>query len=170
LRTFGALELLAKCDAKEQCLGLSQGDTMGRRMMISVAILVGVGLAIFFGGRLVHSQARIDVVSFERIKSGLTQREVEKIIGAVPGDYGVGTGVVLWNDLHVFDETFVEMPATKKWLGQKNAICVTFDVNGKSFDRAFPKVYREHDSNFDRLIGIIGLTEKKALTYVIPTK
>ena len=41
-----------------------------------------------------------------------------------------------------------------------SAICVWFDANGKAADYEVFDVYREHDSNFDRLLAWLGLKAK----------
>src|SRR5437870_3671391 len=132
-----------------------------RRMLISVSILALVALGIFVGGWLLQPKPRIDRAAADQIKPGMTLREVEEIIGVPPGDYGVGKGETqpTWESLQW---PFKRPPhTTQEWLGQENAISVWIDDDGKVTGHSFQPVYREYDSTFDRLLGMIGLKQKK---------
>jgi hypothetical protein len=130
-----------------------------RRVLISMSIPAVLAIGIFVGGWLLQPKPRINQETLDGIKVGMTLSEVEATIGAPPGDYGVGKGEIeFW--------TGREPPRGKlrndykAWLGQTGAICVWFDANGKAADYEVFDVYREHDSNFDRLLAWLGLKAK----------
>jgi hypothetical protein len=139
---------------------------MRRRVLLSVSILAVLAIGIFVGGWLLQPKPRIDQESYDRIKVGMTLAEVEAIIGAPPGDYGVGTGEIeVWFtwEVKTGDVHWPRLPAgeRKEWLGQQHAITVWVNAAGKVVDHSMPPVFREYDSTFDRLLGMLGLKDKK---------
>jgi hypothetical protein len=127
------------------------------RLWISVSILAVVAVGLFVGGWLMLPKPRINEESFGRIKIGMTQAQVEEIIGAPPGDYGVSKC-----ELDVWHSDSMRLPAwtCKQWLGQHDAITVWLDAEGKVADLSIWPVFRDYDSTFDQLLGYIGLKEK----------
>jgi hypothetical protein len=132
------------------------GAAMRRRMLISVSILAVLAIGVFALGWLLQPKPRIDQETLDKTKVGMTRSEVESIIGAPPGNYGVGEGTIeFWSGRRP-----LQHQEHKVWLGQKHAIRVWFDAEGKVYERDFVVVYREYDSSFDRILGFFGLKEK----------
>jgi hypothetical protein len=103
-----------------------------RRPILGVTVL---GLVLATAGALLlvlrPPAPRIGSESFDAIRKGMTQPEVEAVIGVPPGDYRtrkwgliidpVGGGTLMMADLH----------RVESWLGNTGIIHVAFDEDGK---------------------------------------
>src|SRR5436309_3337545 len=129
---------------------------MSRRIFISVTIVATIALAIFLGGWVMQPRPRIDQETFDKIKVGMTGREVEELIGAPPGDYGIGIGELEiaftywiedpdWPDYQKRmldrEELKTKTLVRKDWLGANLAIAIWTDVDGNVCEKTTHTVY-----------------------------
>lgn len=97
---------------------------MSRKVWIVLALFASLGLVVFgvWSGRTQHHISRD---GFERLCVGMTEDEVEAVLGRPAGDYSTGV-IVLSDYLHVFPYSPV-CPAPKQWTSNEAAISVCFD-------------------------------------------
>src|SRR5438128_1751089 len=125
---------------------------MRRRFLISFTLLIGLAAAVFLGFWAMQPRPRIDQETLDKIQIGMTEREVIDIIGAPPGDYGVGNAEVddwdptargRWPAMLKLDDD------ERSWLGHEKAIVVAFDETRKVSGKRLANVWRDADSHFD---------------------
>src|SRR5215471_8048203 len=94
---------------------------MTHRRLFWLAFAACLCLAVFWGVRLLTTQHRINRESFEKIQVGMTQSDVESLLGVPPGDYSTR------------EYTFLEppWPLSKiwefQWIGNDGRIRVKLD-------------------------------------------
>jgi hypothetical protein len=96
----------------------------------------------------------------------MTLAEVEAIIGAPPGDYGVGeclsTFVTVGSKISV--ASGIDAPrrdlVQKDWHGQDHTITVWFE-DGKLHKKQHWREFREYESSFDLVLCWIGIKQKR---------
>ena len=81
------------------------------------------------------------------IQAGMTQREVEAILGVPAGNYGV-------HNKYLFSERLVGL---KVWGDDCGAIWVGFDANGRVLGANYSYAGRPNEPLFDRLCRWVGL-------------
>src|SRR6516165_1126910 len=60
---------------------------MTKRRLFWLAYAACVGLAVFWGIRLIPQRHRISAKSYDEIQVGMTLKEVETLLAVPPGDY-----------------------------------------------------------------------------------
>jgi hypothetical protein len=127
-------------------------------------------LAVFFclaalvvaACRFIQPPPRIDQASYEMIQIGMTEREVEALIGAPAGDYGVGQGWYAIGD-HFYSVSDPCEPDESRWIGQGHAIVVRFDSKGKVDLVSIGQTQREYDSWLHRIGWQLYLCDKQCV-------
>lgn len=100
-----------------------------RRIVWGVALLAVAALLLFwqFGGR--ESDRRLAVENFPRVRAGMSQAEVEELLGGPPGNYGrfAGgeTGMTL--EGYISPAGAVE----RVWCDDANRFEIYFDAGGR---------------------------------------
>jgi len=102
---------------------------MKERLKIIVPYSIAIGSLFALVYFLFSKTVRIDAYTCSLIKPGMTQRQVESILGGPPSDYNSGRReIVIGLDGHqrYSDETRVE-----DWGGNDGVIQVTFDTQDR---------------------------------------
>jgi hypothetical protein len=90
-------------------------------LILAVAVVLLAGAVLIFFG----PNPNITGESCEQIKPGMTQREVESILGCPAGDYRKNKG-------HRFGITGLPPPPRGQlWFGREGMVVVIFDENGR---------------------------------------
>jgi hypothetical protein len=134
---------------------------MRRRILISASIIALLAASLFLGGWLLQPKPRIDIATFQQIRIGMTLPEVEAIIGAPPGDYGVGKGVLFDLGLDM-DPREIDTRVRKDWLAKDEAISIWLDEQGTVQRMLMPSVHRDYDNTLDWLMVELGIKARKA--------
>jgi hypothetical protein len=91
--------------------------------------------------RLTASSQRINEESFDDIQSGMTEGEVEAVVGAPAGIYAPTPrkdGAALVTDLYTNNCDTVWGPVVpKRWQGKRGILVVVFDPGGRVVDKFF---------------------------------
>jgi hypothetical protein len=91
----------------------------------SIAIVALVALVLF----IFHKRVRIDAFTCSCIKPGMTQRQVESILGGPPGEYNSGQReIVIGLAGH---NRYSDGSRVEDWGGEDGVIQVTFDAQGR---------------------------------------
>ena len=109
-----------------------------RKILAGLAALFTIAAVVVGIQWLLAPKHRINKESLELIKEGMTQKEVEDILGVPPGDYSYGG----FRDLY-FD-TWSAEPVSEEWVGEETGIYVTFDPHGGRV--AFVRSFNVHPS------------------------
>jgi hypothetical protein len=108
---------------------------------------------LYFTWWLGKPRPDINRANFERIKKGMTLREVEAIIGAPAGDYTTEPTSIVDDGWYVSGD--------KEWVDDEGAISVWFDPQGRIRDMSFVPVRpRTGLTWLERLQMRVGLKEK----------
>jgi hypothetical protein len=133
---------------------------MFRRIIIGVVILGGLAAALFAVVWFFQPHPRIDRDVYDMIKPGMTERDLIDLIGAPPGDYGLGKGWPLFDGIGGGD--MVVGQSTRQWLGQDVAIVVVLDSSGVVEQALFSDfVIRDYDGHWHRIFCWLRLAEKR---------
>lgn len=132
---------------------------MRQRVLVCGSILLGLGFLFIAGFYLLRPRPRIDQATLDRIQIGMAESEVIEIVGAPPGDYGVGR-----YEMDVTGSMLFPMPVDaneQRWVGQEKAIVISLDADGKVNRKRLADVWREYDSQFDMLCRLARLKDRK---------
>jgi hypothetical protein len=133
-----------------------------------IRMLLGCGLLVLFVAGLSWflwpspPKHNINADGYQNIRLGMTEREVEEVLGVPAGDYGPGKGEIL--DYGVFTATSHSIrtdPNGKKWLAGSFAITVCFDERARVRGMGTDEVYRPYDSPLEMVGQMFGLSQKK---------
>jgi hypothetical protein len=115
---------------------------------------------------------RLNEKGFDLIQKGMTQKEVEAILGVPPGDYSngavamtpeVGSGLMFGPGIMVSIHEYLRDTTPREdgccanfWIGNEQAIQVTFDSDGKTVYTQFFAVYipRTYLEKLRRMFGL----------------
>src|SRR5262245_14597104 len=103
------------------------------RWTLWLLAFAGVGFAFYVAAFLLPAPQSppINWESFERIQTGMSRAEVEKILGNQPGDYTTGD---IENIGLKSNDNGLPSRWASRWLGDRGLIAVAFDRNGKVWD------------------------------------
>jgi hypothetical protein len=105
---------------------------------------------------------RIDREGYALLRLGMTEQEVESILGVPPGDYGPGKGeIVDYGRFTMLIYSIKTDPNAKKWLAGSFAITVCFDDQGLVRGLGADEVYRPYDSPPEMICQNLRLSAKK---------
>lgn len=113
---------------------------MRKRLLILLVCLVSMLLAGYVMLWLTTPRHRITLDAIEAIDVGMTEKEVEVILGAPAGNYSSLNSVEAAELLGCYDK-----PGDKRWVSEKLCVGVRFDATGKvtTFDW-----YHYHNNSF----------------------
>jgi hypothetical protein len=151
---------------------------MRRRIFIWAGLFIVLGVSLLTGYWFARPHPRIDQATVDKIQPGMTEQEVIDIIGAPPGNYGLGHGemdewVELIRTMRIYNQTgnnpwFEPAPlAVKDWLGQEHGIRVSFDPQGNVVRADFNSVWREYDSHYDMILVWCRLKDRRSRTPLV---
>jgi hypothetical protein len=135
-----------------------------RLLLLGVAALALLGLAaLLFALFVPRPGAGITRENFERIRTGMTEREVEGILGARSGDYSGGRAYIPASPLSR-DTQSLHRPlgdgegdtVLRWWAGEEVAVYVWFDWRAQAMDKMFRPV-PPGGSLLDRLRRLLHL-------------
>jgi hypothetical protein len=100
-----------------------------RRMLVLGVLAACLGLATCAGWWRLSAPPRINWDDFRQLKAGMTQEEVEAILGGPPGDYSAGPPQNKQN----ITISFADDPilTRKEWRSDTLKIAVGFDDQGR---------------------------------------
>jgi hypothetical protein len=129
-----------------------------RLLLVGVALVVlGGWLTVWMTGPKHH----ITRESIFRIKEGMTQHEIEEILGAPPGDYSPGDSVVAYLEPpgRLSGNQVAAIAFAKKavWVGDEAAVRVWFNNNDKAARCDYGFVVRPQISLLDKVRRWLGL-------------
>jgi hypothetical protein len=123
---------------------------MRKRMLGLVLLAAFTALMTFVGWRTFASPGcRINQDNFDQIREGMSQADVEAILGVPPGYHGTRRAVVSpRRELHpaIFTQGGITVTldagevTTKGWVGDDGAILLTFDAAGRVIHKSIPEV------------------------------
>jgi outer membrane protein assembly factor BamE (lipoprotein component of BamABCDE complex) len=126
---------------------------MSRRTQVAVAL----GLAAVVGIVLARHRAgpHIDRAAYDRIEPGMTQAQVEAVLGGPPGDYGA-------RDLEDYVQTggAGQLPGVGRvahWLGKTAFVGVEFDDRGVVTGKELTEIQEQGAPALVRLLRRLGL-------------
>ena len=124
---------------------------MKKRRIYWLTFAACVGLAVFWGVRLLTPPHRINRESLEKIQVGMTLDEVEAILGVPPGEYAT-------------KECGIE------WVGDEGAIHVMLNPEGRVSYKAWLEPWFIGEVTFfDKLQGWFGLRQMNPVSsYPLP--
>jgi hypothetical protein len=100
------------------------------RKWLLIVVTVGTGLAATGAAAALLGlwSSHIDQEHCDRIRAGMTQAEVEAVLGGPSGDYTDARSVQSWQLYHMLGNSMLYRGwVYKEWLGDKGAIVVTFE-------------------------------------------
>jgi hypothetical protein len=115
-------------------VALLSGGTRRRRILLFVLLAVVLGVGCLLAWRWYRPSPRINEAAYEQIRLGMTQPEVEAILGVKPGEYHSGAidgafqGSILVKDEK--DEE-AEEGNEERWESDEAGISVFFSPEGK---------------------------------------
>src|SRR6266851_2691463 len=105
---------------------------------------------------------RINAEGYERLRLGMTEKEVEIVLGVPAGDYGPGKGEILDYGMFTMASASIRTdPNAKKWLAGSFAITVCFDGEARVRGMGTDSVYRPYESNVEMVSQKLGISRKK---------
>ena len=121
---------------------------MTKRRLFWLAYAACVGLAVFWGIRLIPQRHRISAKSYDKIQIGMTIKEVETLLGVPPGDYSTRPFLRHHSEgRRGFNWEF-------QWIGNDCRIGVRLDQHGKvagsGYEQHFPVM---EETFFDKVRG-----------------
>jgi hypothetical protein len=132
------------------------------RLVLCLAVVVCTVAALVAGYWYMRPRPPIDQASFDKIQIAMTEAEVIEIIGAPPGNYGMGEGELdPWprGKMPFFDPP--PGAPIKLWMGQDFSIEIWLDEQGKVGDKTSHHVRREYESVFDMVCQMLKLKERR---------
>jgi len=123
--------------------------------LATVAMSAVVGYVLL---RHTASAHRINEASLKLIQPGMTQADVEKVLGVPPGDYSHG-GCVLDPFLDPPEDNDGRNWIGRLWIGEEVAVFVFFDVSGNVANARKHLVQRNEQSflaKIRRWLGVSG--------------
>ncbi|MCI0742907.1 MAG: outer membrane protein assembly factor BamE [Gemmataceae bacterium] len=112
-------------------------------IVVVLVLLLGAGYGVLW--LTAGPRHRINKESFERIQEGMTEEEVESIIGVPAGDYTTGPVVV-----RLMLISFMS-PQCKSWKSNVGQIVVDFDSRGLITWKRYMDVTPVEESLWDKL-------------------
>lgn len=121
---------------------------MSRRVWTVLVLVVSLGLVAFgvWSGRTPH---QINREGCERISVGMTEEEVECVLGKPAGYYAKGEVISAFSSSTHWSQT-------KDWISNDGEIAVTFD-EGKVVSASYNDVYDLEGSLLDKFRRWMGL-------------
>jgi hypothetical protein len=135
---------------------------MKNRLLLGCGLLFGFVFVFWWLFGPYSIKHKINLEGYRQLRLGMTEQEVESVLGVPAGDYGPGKGEIL--DYGVFTIMSHEIktdPNGKKWLAGSFAITVCFDDQGRVRGMGTDEVYRPYDSPLEMLCQKTGLSKKK---------
>lgn len=100
-----------------------------RRILIGLGVFMVLALAVLAVFMLTRAQPTIDPATASRIARGMTEAEVDAVIGAPEGSYGRGSFLGR-QEFDIF-KTIGGSTKRKRWSGEDGMILVWFDSQGR---------------------------------------
>ena len=117
------------------------GRAVVRCCILVIAVVVSVGAYVYE-----PAGSRITAANFERLSSGMTEADVERILGCLQGDY---TGYTAFNNRcgHGFEGLRRAI-----WVGREVTIVIEFaEIDGRLVDKiSYTTLYLSRSSWFER--------------------
>lgn len=126
---------------------------MSRKVWIVLVLFGSLGLVAFgvWSGRTQH---HINREGFEGLRVGMTEEEVETVLGRPAGEYG--TVIIVWFDgYHGYPYPWV-WTEPQRWISEDGAISVYFD-SGRVVHTEFNEVFVYEESLSDKVRRWMGL-------------
>ena len=125
-----------------------------KRVLLIFGCLAGVLLAAYATG-LFPRWHRITNENIGAIRDGMTEREVEAILGAPAGDYSSGTSELALMARRMDRESWNS--GAKIWVSDEAGIYIRFDERGKAVIRMSSSGGRATESFFTKLRHWLGM-------------
>ena len=129
---------------------------MRKRSLFSLACLVAL-LALSTTMRQTHSQARFHSENVSKIKEGMTEQQVETLLGAPPGNYR-GSRLCTGTSMSHHSLKLLRLEgdrAVRVWTGEDDGLCVSvlirLDEQGKVVEIQSLRLAPRNVSWFDEL-------------------
>lgn len=131
---------------------------MRKRLVKGVALLAVIAVGGFAAIEFFKPRLRIDDESLAKIRKGMTEADVERILGGPAGEYGYGDSELLtWTG-----DSFGWWVLDKRvWRGENLAILVSFDEDGRVWHCGKVDLFRRYASLWDMLLQKLNIREKK---------
>jgi hypothetical protein len=128
-----------------------------RRLFLLLGCLVAAAVVSWVALWLIVPPDRVNREAFGRVRLGMTEAEVEEVLGR-PAAEGAPGAVVMFEGV---PESFVDpdsFPAGRRrqWLGREHAILVEWDERGRVSGRYFGHV-NQPEGVLGRLLRLVGL-------------
>jgi hypothetical protein len=111
---------------------------MRKRALITLGLLgtvalLGVALLLWLTPR-----PRIDPDSFEQLQIGMSEHDVERVMGAPAGDYSRSGRRIFYGLVDIIEGPRRRWPEfrAKEWRGDEFGVIVAFDEDGRVADKA----------------------------------
>ena len=125
-------------------------------IVVSAVTLVAVIVAIWLLAAI--RPRKLHVATFQQIKLGMTQEQVESLLGGPPGDYGVNAG----GKQRVSAEGYIAPPGSieKVWFNDNNHLEIYFDSLNRVVGLYKRAGYRRSPPPplWDRLLRYFGIS------------
>jgi hypothetical protein len=120
-----------------------------RRLLLCVGVVACLGLAVGGFVWLTLPPPGVTRENYERIREGMSQADVEAVLGVPPGAYGRGgiAEIASSNSILVFDPSW----RTECWAGDTISIQVSFDTDGRVAWKSYSVILREQETFWERL-------------------
>jgi hypothetical protein len=123
--------------------------------VVLAVLLVGFSAALFLWPR-----DRITKASWEKIRLGMQEKEVEDILGGpgLTGDYPPEFSLVMSGGVTIFDEKQYDFRNHRRryWIGRGGALGISIDHEGIVRLKSFHKLLSLEPSFLDRLRDSLG--------------
>jgi hypothetical protein len=128
---------------------------MTKRRLFWLAYAACLGLAVFWGVRLLTHRHRINRESFEKLQVGMSVAEVEAILGVPAGDYATG----LYVEVGLRKSFSIHDTLASRWVGDDGVIRVWLNEGGKVLSCRWDNIWLANDEEtivckFRRWLGI----------------
>lgn len=136
----------------------SCGEAMRKSRYFWLAYSAAVGLAVFWGARLLSPRFlehphRINLASYEKIQGGMTLSDMESLLGVPPGDYSTQS-YFRFGGIGLSDAWQIE------WIGNEGRIGVQLDKQNRVTRHAWEQHFNTEETLFDKVRGWFGFQSK----------
>jgi hypothetical protein len=129
-----------------------------KRLLLIIAAMVAVLAAGSVALRLAAPRHRITLENTRTIQRGMTEKEIEEILGVRAGDYSSTKpgGTFLYHQQAVTGMELVRMRGGKFWASDETSVWLRFDDAGRVAE-VFCGSYYEQDSLLDKIRDWLGM-------------
>jgi hypothetical protein len=143
----------------------AQGKTLKAKLLLGfAAVLVLAAGWLCFIWPTPHNH-NINAEGFEQLSLGMTEKEVETVLGVPAGDYGFGDWKITGRGAR--NLSFFSDGEEKDWIANLFTITICFDAQGRVRGMARCETSSAYDSPLETVSQWMGLSPKKSCEIIL---